>query len=320
MSAVDQKQEIAIRKYEADVASQTASGPFVFTPEQIAANKKVFSLLTDIIPFDDIHKHSDCDLIYRFLIAKRFNIDETVKGLREYVKWRADNKINEIIWEPFPDELERLYRFQGIDLFGQPIGYNRPDPTFVGEMMQKYPRELIIRYNMKVIEQGRRICLSLGADRIASIVDMDKLGISIVRNMGAMGLLKEVSTLIQHQFPENMKTMLIQNGGYVFSGIWAIVKPFLDERVQKKIQNVGSGDSMQQEMLKWVDVNTVPVSFGGKGPETIRRFRALAEIDTLPKGSAPTWPIGAYKGALAFEDTTASTPSSPASPPATPAC
>ncbi len=319
MSGAEQQQEFAIKKYEADVASQNSSGPFTFTPEQIAANKKVFSMLTDLIPFNDIHKHSDCDLIYRFLIAKRFNIDDTVKGLREYVKWRTENKINEILWEPFPDELERLYRFQGVDLFGQPIFYNRPDPAFISEMMEKYPREFILRFNMKVIEQGRRICLSLGADRIASIVDMNKLGISIVRNMGAMGLLKEGSTLIQTQFPENMKTMLIQNGGFVFSGIWAIVKPFLDERVQKKIQNVGSGDSMVVEMAKWVDVNTVPVSFGGKGPENTKRFRALAELDTLAKGSAPSWPIGAYKGALAFEDDAASNPSSPASPPATPA-
>ena len=203
------KLEAAIKKYEQDVATQKSSGPWDFTPEQVAANKKVFAMVTDIIPFDDIHKHSDCDLIYRFLIAKRWKVEDAVKGLKDYIKYRQDNKLNEILWEHFPEELEKLYSFQGIDLQGRPIAYNRPDPAFVGEMMTKYPREYIIRYNLKAIEQGRRICLSLGVDRIASVVDMAKLGLAIVKNMSAMGLLKEISGIIQANFPENLKTMTV---------------------------------------------------------------------------------------------------------------
>ena len=312
----DAARDAAIQRYADDIARQTKSGPWDLTAEHIAFNKQCFAMLTDVVPIPDIHKTSDCDLIYRFLIAKRWNVKEAAEGIRKYIVFRAENKMDQILWEPFPEELEKLYRFMGVDLTGQPVGYNRPNPAFVSEMMQKYPRELIIRNQLKIIEMGRRICLGLGVDRITCITDMGLLGVSIVTNLKAMGLIKEMSTVVQTHFPENMRTMLVCNGGWTFSGVWAVIKPFLDERVQKKIQNIGSGAGMAAEIAKWIDLTQVPASYGGSGPEKMPKFRSVHELDAIAPGTKPSWAPGAYRGAQAFASLD-ECPASPSSPPAT---
>ena len=44
---------------------------------------------------------------------------------------------------------------------------------------------------------------------------------------------------------------MITNAPWVFTGIWAVVKGFLDEKTRKKIQIVGG--SYKKELLKYVD-------------------------------------------------------------------
>ena len=45
--------------------------------------------------------------------------------------------------------------------------------------------------------------------------------------------------------------MMIVNAPWVFTGIWAVVKAFIDEKTRKKIQIIGG--SYKKELLKYVD-------------------------------------------------------------------
>ena len=46
---------------------------------------------------------------------------------------------------------------------------------------------------------------------------------------------------------------MIVNAPWVFTGVWAVVKAFLDEKTRKKIMLVGG--SYKKELLKYVDEN-----------------------------------------------------------------
>jgi hypothetical protein len=325
--------QAVVEQYEKDLAAQNASGPFDLGPEQRELNRKAFKQLVGLAPFNawDIHCVNTCDLIYRFLIQQRWDVDKAVAGIKGYKEWREKNKMNEVLWEEFDPELEKRFSFQGVDFNGQPICLNCPDPTFVGTMLERFPREVLLRHQLKVVEQGRRICLSLNAQRISGITDLQHLGLSIVKNMSAMGLLKEAATLIQHMYPENMRIAMICNGGWVWSGLWAIIRPFLDERVQKKFHTCGAGDDMKKELAKFMDLAQIPVAFGGKAPDNRPlQFKALAEIRSLPRATAPTWAVGAYQAAPFAEFSAVAaaaaampgspgSPPTPASPPSTPA-
>ena len=54
---------------------------------------------------------------------------------------------------------------------------------------------------------------------------------------------------------------MIVNAPWVFTGIWAIVKNFLDEKTRKKIQIVGG--SYKKELLKYVDEDQLADFLGG---------------------------------------------------------
>ena len=55
---------------------------------------------------------------------------------------------------------------------------------------------------------------------------------------------------------------MIANAPWVFTGIWAIVKNFLDEKTRKKIMIIGG--SYKKELLKYVDEDQLADFLGGK--------------------------------------------------------
>ena len=270
-------------QYNNDLANIVSSGPHTIGDEQRDFNRIVWNQVQDIVPFSDIHKRSDCDLIYRFLIANRWKVDPTVSGLRNYIKWRTENEINTLLWETFPEELDCLKaRFKGLDREGHPVYYDRPDPQQLRVLLQKVPRELIVRAHLCMMEQCRRLCKMHNTDRVTCVLDCSLVSMGIIANPSAMGILKEMSKLDQTVYPENMRTMLICNAPWAFSTLWRVIRPLLDERVQKKIQFV-SGAKMGEDIDRHILLNQVPPEFGGTAQGGY--INLLSEVQTLPPGT-----------------------------------
>ena len=62
-------------------------------------------------------------------------------------------------------------------------------------------------------------------------------------------------------YPEIMGQTFIVNAPMLFSGVWAVVKGFLDEKTRKKISI--KGGSYQKDLLEIVDVENLPDFLGG---------------------------------------------------------
>ena len=58
-----------------------------------------------------------------------------------------------------------------------------------------------------------------------------------------------------------MGIMYIVNAPMIFTGIWAIVKGFLDEKTRNKIHI--KGGSFLDDILKYVDIENLPDFLGG---------------------------------------------------------
>jgi len=56
--------------------------------------------------------------------------------------------------------------------------------------------------------------------------------------------------------------MFIVNGGMLFSMVWAIVKPWLDEKTVKKISIINSG--YEKELLELIPAENLPDFLGGR--------------------------------------------------------
>jgi hypothetical protein len=74
-------------------------------------------------------------------------------------------------------------------------------------------------------------------------------------------LIKLASKIGQDYYPEIMGQMYIINAPMLFSGIWAIVKGFLDERTRKKISIQGS--KYIKDLLLTIDPDNLPTFIGG---------------------------------------------------------
>ena len=76
-----------------------------------------------------------------------------------------------------------------------------------------------------------------------TVQDLNGFGMSMW-NKKTMGLLKRVSAISQDYYPEMMGKLFVINAPMLFSGIFAIVKNWLDERTKRKI-TVCRGDYLK---------------------------------------------------------------------------
>ena len=81
-------------------------------------------------------------------------------------------------------------------------------------------------------------------------------------------LSKKVYSLIQlaarigsDYYPEIMGQCYIVNAPMIFTGVWAVVKGFIDEKTRKKITIHGS--KYQKELLELVEPHLLPEFLGG---------------------------------------------------------
>lgn len=61
---------------------------------------------------------------------------------------------------------------------------------------------------------------------------------------------------------------MIVNAPWIFTGVWAVVKAFLDEKTRKKIQIIGSS-SYKKELLKYVDADQLADFLGGNNKASL---------------------------------------------------
>lgn len=273
--------------YEQDINKQIRSGPHAIGAEQQAKNREVVSLIEDILPIPDIHKTSDCDLIYRFLIAKKWDAGVTAQAIRDYVKWRKAERIDELLWETFPSDTDSLNCvYKGFDREGHPVYFDRPDPKILGLLLVAHPKELLMRVHLRSMEQGRRLQKMYGVDRVTCVIDFNMMSMSMVTNPSAMRFMKALAHEDQTMYPENMRFMLICNGGWTFSAAYKMIKPILDPRVQMKIHFMGAKEAMYTDMAKFIDSTNLPVDF--RGTLSGEPLLDIGAVLKMPKGTPPS--------------------------------
>jgi hypothetical protein len=90
---------------------------------------------------------------------------------------------------------------------------------------------------------------------------MDLKGVGIAKATSVYGYLQAVSAISQNYYPERLGKMYIINAPWGFSGVFSMVKKFLDPVTSAKIHVLGSG--YQKELLAQVPAENLPKQFGG---------------------------------------------------------
>ena len=91
---------------------------------------------------------------------------------------------------------------------------------------------------------------------------LDMTGGSVATaNKQTYGLAQIAAQVGSDYYPEVMGNMFIVNAPMLFSGIWAVVKGFLDEKTRNKIKILGA--NFLPTLEEYWDINDIPTWMGG---------------------------------------------------------
>lgn len=90
---------------------------------------------------------------------------------------------------------------------------------------------------------------------------MDLKGVGISRAGSVYGYVKQASAISQNYYPERLGKLYLINAPWGFSGVFSVIKGFLDPVTVSKIHVLGSG--YQSELLAQIPKANLPAEFGG---------------------------------------------------------
>eukprot|EP01062_Namystynia_karyoxenos_P056633 TRINITY_DN4755_c1_g1_i2.p1 TRINITY_DN4755_c1_g1~~TRINITY_DN4755_c1_g1_i2.p1 ORF type:complete len:491 (+),score=133.69 TRINITY_DN4755_c1_g1_i2:200-1474(+) len=194
-----------------------------------------------LLPAADARKLSDDDLLFRFLLARKLDVDAAEKMFIGADSWRKQERIDDI-WrisvQRFREDIVELYpcALYGTDRDGYPIFWQCPNPSVVKRLLQAYPADQVTLYSFYVMERCRELCQAMQppVDRFSVVVDIQHAGAGDL--VGTTGdILKAQIKATQAYYPECMRRLVFVHPGAMFRFLWAIVKALLDKRIQDKI-------------------------------------------------------------------------------------
>jgi hypothetical protein len=91
---------------------------------------------------------------------------------------------------------------------------------------------------------------------------MDLKGVGISKATQVYGYVKQASAISQNYYPERLGKLYVINAPWGFSGVWSIIKGWLDPVTVNKVHILGS--SYGKELLDQIPAENLPKLFGGK--------------------------------------------------------
>ena len=211
--------------------------------------------------------------ILRFCRARKFDYEKIIHMIDKYFEWKAKvdhDQIGQLPIENYTD-LKNLYNhgYYGIDLKGRPIYIEQVNSLRYNEIFERYHEEDLSKYYVQSYERMLHIifpeCSRVAGRRIDSscaIMDLKDASIFNLFSGKVKGFLNIAINIAQDYYPECLGSMYILNAGFLFSGIWTVVKGWVDPKTQKKV-NIISGKG-RKELSEIVDFDRLPLFMGGK--------------------------------------------------------
>jgi len=154
------------------------------------------------------------------------------------------------------------------DKLGRPIYIERIGALKIKELFKVTKEDRLIRYYIQSYEKllheilpGCSEATGKRVEQCVTILDL-KGGSTSILSKQVYDFIKLASTLAQDNYPEILGRMFIINSPLLFSGIWAMIKPWLDDKTKAKITICGS--KYETQLLELIDAENLPDFLGGK--------------------------------------------------------
>ncbi|XVE50956.1 hypothetical protein DITRI_Ditri01bG0204200 [Diplodiscus trichospermus] len=160
-------------------------------------------------------RHDDYHTLLRFLKAREFNIEKTIRMWEEMLKWRKEFGTDTILEDFEFEELEEVLQYH-------PQGYHGVDkegrPVYIERLGKAHPSRLMC---ITSIDRAKRQICSR-----TTILDVQGLGMKNFSRPAA-NLLASMTKIDNSYYPENLHS---QCWSWIRKMLWPVFQKFLDEK------------------------------------------------------------------------------------------
>ena len=216
--------------------------------------------------------HFDEHDLLRFGRARKFDLAKMQLMFTNFMNWRRDQEVDTIIDTYQFDEraaVQEVYPhgYHGVDKLCRPVYIERFGLLNVPRLFEITTEERMIRHYIQEYEIMMKLrfpsCSVVKGEKVnqgLTIFDMTH-GSVTTANKQTYGLCKLATQVGSDYYPEIMGNLFIVNAPMLFSGIWAVVKGFMDEKTRGKIKILG-GTFLPTLEQHWDRAN-IPSFLGG---------------------------------------------------------
>ena len=117
-------------------------------------------------------------------------------------------------------------------------------------------------------------------------MDLKGFGLSMW-NRNSIRIVKHFARLASDYFPEILGKMIAVNAPSLISGIWSLIKGWLDEKTRSKISILSS--NYRNSLLEYCDIDQIPRFLGGTSDfelsDDIGPWKEYEVVDSLDPGA-----------------------------------
>jgi len=208
--------------------------------------------------------------LLRYLRARQYNLENSLKMLEETLKWRDEYKPHLIDSSEVESELKcgKWYASAGTDKLGRPIVYLRPSLDLTEHSETK------VKGLVTVVEDACERCESKtsGVEKTVWLVDFSKTD----KRENAAGKMKdgittavEIVKLFQNHYPERLGRAFLIFAPAMFQMVWKVLSPFIDPVTHRKVIFIKKQSDMP-EMLDYFWPDQLEEQFGGSVKERLQ--------------------------------------------------
>ncbi|CUA70373.1 Sec14 cytosolic factor [Rhizoctonia solani] len=216
-------------------------------------------------------RHDDPTLL-RFLRARKFDLVKSKEMFVACEKWRKDFGVADIVHNfDFPEKakVDEYYPqfYHKTDKDGRPVYVERlgkVDLKALGAIttQDRQLKNLVLEYERFLHERLPACSDAAGKPVETSCTILDLKGVGIGSFYQVKDYVMKASAIGQNYYPETMGKFYIVNSPYLFSTVWTLVKPWLDEVTVSKISIPGS--DYKAKLLEQIPAENLPEDLGGK--------------------------------------------------------
>ncbi|KAJ9148516.1 Sec14 cytosolic factor [Pleurostoma richardsiae] len=250
------------------VSTVTLSGhPGHLSPQQ-QAQVHQFRMMLEAQGFT---KRLDTLTLLRFLRARKFDVNASLKMFVDCENWRKETKLDETVptWD-FPEKVEifKYYPqyYHKTDKDGRPVYIEQLGNIDLTAMYkittpERMLTNLAVEYE-RLADPRLPACSRKAGHLLETCCTiMDLKGVGLSKAPQVYGYLRQASAMSNNYYPERLGRMYVINAPWGFSAIWSVIKGWIDPVTAQKIHIIGSG--YQKELLAQVPPENLPKVFGG---------------------------------------------------------